>query len=130
MFRWIQMISEESEQYGGYKKELVFPWSGYHYKWWNPNEKYNDVVDLVEYHVDTLPQFQYIVYKSGEKGNFGGWLGISTKLRESPLIFLGQYEAIFKWYIFTKKLWTYKGKCRLVPKGEGYLIIILTFQSR
>ena len=50
------------------------------------------------------------------------------KLGERPVICLGQYEAIFKQYIFTKKMWTHKGKCRLVPKDEGYGIMILAFQ--
>ena len=49
-------------------------------------------------------------------------------LRERPVICLVQDEEILKQYIFTKKLWNYKGKCQLVPKDEGYGIIILAFQ--
>ena len=84
---------------------------------------------MLEYHIDTLPQFQDIVEKRGKKGRFGGWLSNIMKLGDKPVICLGQDEAILKQYIFTNKLWTYKGKCWLVPKGEGYLIIISTFQS-
>ena len=83
---------------------------------------------MVEYHVDTLPQFQDIVYKGGEKGKFGGWLSNIMKLGERPVICLGQDEAILKQYIFTKKLWTYKVKCRRVRKDEGYGIMISAFQ--
>ena len=51
-------------------------------------------------------------------------------LVEFQVIFLGQYEEIFKNYIFTKKLWTYKGKWWVVLKDEGYGIIILALQSK
>ena len=84
---------------------------------------------MVEYHVDTIPHFQDIVDKSGEKGDFGGWLSVKMKLGELPVIYLGQDEAIFKRYIITKKMWTHKGKCKLVPKNEGYGIMIFSLQS-
>ena len=41
-----------------------------------PNEESNDVVDLLDYPVNTLPQFQYTVDKIGKKVNFGGWLSV------------------------------------------------------
>ena len=85
---------------------------------------------MVEYHVDTLPQFQYIVDESGEKGKFGGWLRIRMNLVEHPVIFLVQDEAIFKQYIFTNKLQTYKVKCWPVPKDKGYGIVIPAFQYK
>ena len=44
--------------------------------------------------------------------------------------FLGKYEAIFKPYILTKKMWTHKVRCLLVQKDEGYGIMISAFQSR
>ena len=44
-------------------KEKVVTGSGWCYKVYNLNEKSNDVVDLVEYHVDTLPQFKDIEEK-------------------------------------------------------------------
>ena len=81
-----------------------------------PNDESNDIVDLVEYHFNMLPQFQYIVDKIGERRNFGGWLSVRMNLGERPVICLGQHEAIFKQYIFTKKMCTHKGKCWLVPK--------------
>ena len=108
------------------KKEKVVPGSGCCYKSCNPNDDSNDVVDLVEYHVDTLPQFQDVVNKSGEKVNFGGWLSVWMKLGEHPVICLGQDGAICKQYIFTKNMWTHKGKCRIVPKYEGYGIIVVS----
>ena len=49
------MIAEESEQYKGYKKGKFIPVSGCCYKVWNPNDDSNNVFDLEEYHVDTLP---------------------------------------------------------------------------
>ena len=35
---------------------------------------------LVEYHVNMLPQFQDILEKIDEKGNFGDWLSIRMNL--------------------------------------------------
>ena len=49
------------------------------------------------------------------------------KLLERAVMFLDQDEAIFKQYILTKKIWTYKGKFGLVPKDEIYGIMILAF---
>ena len=60
----------------------------------------------------------------------GGWLIIRMKLGECPVICLSQDEAILKQYIFTNKLWTYKSKCRIVPKDKGYWIMISASQSR
>ena len=85
---------------------------------------------MVEYHVDTLPQFQDIVDKSGETRNFGGSLSVRIKLGERLVICLGQYEAIFKHYIFTNKMWNKKGKFWLVPKNEVCGIMVLAFQSK
>ena len=50
------------------------------YKGFNLNYISNDVVDLVEYRVDTPPQFQYIVDKIGNKLKFGGWLSVNMNL--------------------------------------------------
>ena len=54
------------------------------------NDDFNDVVDLVEYNFNMLPQFQDIVDRIGEKGNFGSWLSVRMKLGERPVICLGQ----------------------------------------
>ena len=35
---------------------------------------------MVEYHVNKLPQFQYISDESGKKVNFGGWLRFRMNL--------------------------------------------------
>ena len=93
------------------------------------NDKFNYFVDLLQYYVNTIPQFQYIVDKIGEKVNFEGWLSVRIKLVERPVFCLGQDEAIFKHYIFAKNMCTHKGKLRFVPKDEGCRIMILAFQS-
>ena len=46
-----------------YEKVSVVPRSGYRYKVRNPNDKSNGDIDMVEYHVNTLPQYQDIVEK-------------------------------------------------------------------
>ena len=88
----------------GHEREKVFPGSGYRYKVCNLNDDSNDAIDLVEYHIDVLPQFQDIVDESGKKGKFEGCLIINMNLGERPVICLGQDEEIFKQYIFTKKI--------------------------
>ena len=55
MFILIQVIAEDSEQYV------------YCYKGFNPYDDSNDIYHMAEYHVDMLPQLQYILDKSGEK---------------------------------------------------------------
>ena len=74
--------------------------------------------------------FQDIVDKSGKKGNVGGWLSVRMKLGERPVVCSGQYDTIFKQYIFAKKMRTHKVKCWIVPKYEGYSIIISALQSQ
>ena len=82
MFRWTQITADESEQYEGYEKEKVIPVACYRYKGLNPNDNSNDAIDMVNYHVYTLPKFQDIVDKSGAKGKFGGWLSIRMNMGE------------------------------------------------
>ena len=50
--------------------------------------------------------------------------------RRTIRCFLGKYEAIFKPYIFTKKMWTHRVRCWLVPKDDRHSIMISAFQSR
>ena len=52
------------------------------------------------------------------------------KLGERPVVCSGQYDTIFKQYIFAKKMRTHKVKCWIVPKYEGYSIIISALQSQ
>ena len=85
---------------------------------------------MVEYHFENLPQFQDSVYESVDKVKFVFCLNIRMNLVEHPVIFLVQDEAIFKQYIFTNKLQTYKVKCWPVPKDKGYGIVIPAFQYK
>ena len=55
------MTNEESKQYEGHGKDLIVPGSGYRYMGDDPNIYYNAVVEMVEYHIDTLPIFQDII---------------------------------------------------------------------
>ena len=66
--------------------------------------------------------------KSEKRGELGFRLSIRMYLVEFPFICLGQDETIFKQYIFTKNMWTCKGICWLVPKDEGFITMISTFQ--
>ena len=75
-----------------------------------------------------LLHFKDIVDKSGEKRNVGGWLRARMKLGERSIFCLGKYGEIFKKCNFTKKMWTHKGKCWIVPKDKGYGITKSAFQ--
>ena len=110
-------------------KIKVVPGSGCRYKVWNPNEDSNELVDLVEHHVETLSQFQDIVDKSGEKVNFGDWLSVRMTLVEQQVICLGNDKAILKQYIFTKEMCDHKGKIFIVPKYKVNVIMIPAFYS-
>lgn len=123
MHRWIQMTAAESKQYEGIGEDKVVPGSGHRYTT-------NEGIEMVEYHVDTLPKFQDIIDASGERGKYGGWLSVRMETGERPVVCIGQDEAIFKQYIFTAKVWQYEGRKRLLPKDEGMGVMVSAFQSR
>ena len=103
-----------------YETEKVVPGPFYRYKGCNPDDNFNYFVDILKYHVDTLPQFQDIVDESGRKGKFGGWLSVCMNLVECPAICLVQYNAIFKQYIFNRNISIHKGRFQLDSVPDSY----------
>ena len=70
----------------------------------DPSLGYNysqDGHDYVEYHVDNHPDFQ----DSGNKLLYGGKLSVRFDSTTKPLMILGQDEAIFKQFLFSKGVW-------------------------
>ena len=78
---------------------------------------------MVEYHVDTIPQFLDIADKSVKKGKFGGCLGARINIEERPVNIFGHYEAIFKQFIFTEKICDHKGKFQHILKSTRNMAI-------
>ena len=118
MHRWIQIpLSESTEMVESGK---LIKDSGY---------KYVDGtgIEMVEYHVDTLDDFQIRMNKT----KYGGNLSIRKDPNDKPLIIFGHDECIFKQYLLTKKSWFGPdGELALVPKDEGQGVMISALQSR
>ena len=120
MHRWYQITKDRAKELA--KKHPVLDKCGYQYVDNNGNA-------MVEYHVDTLDLFQDEVNNDASI-LFGGKLSVRLKEGERPLISLGQDECIFKQYLLKSKSWTHEGKRVLVPKDEGYGVMISAFMSR
>ncbi len=55
-----------------------------------------------------------------EAAPLGGNLSVSKPPNQSPIMFIGQDEAIFKQFVFLAKMWTGPdGERPLLPKAEG-----------
>ena len=91
MHRWIQVPLDESRQMEDDGK--VVKNSGY---------RYVDAAggEMVEYHVDTLDEFQIRMNET----KFGGNLSVRKNVNEKALIIIGHDECIFKQYLLTKKV--------------------------
>ena len=70
---------------------MIAPGYGYHYVGADPYIHSNAIVEMVEYHIDTLPIFQDILDTIALKG---GWLIVRTDKGEHPVICMVQDEAI------------------------------------
>ena len=101
-----------------YGKDLIESGSGHHYSGADPNSCYNEFIEIVEYHIDKLPIFQYILDASGPKGNYGGWLRVQTNKGKHPVIYTEKYEAIFKQYIFSEEGVEIQRRSTFHYKGE------------
>jgi hypothetical protein len=68
--------------------------------------------------------------KMKRETQFGGNLSIRMLPCQLPLIVMGQDECIVKQYTFTPKAWVGpKGEQAIIPKDDGYGIMISAFQS-
>ena len=118
MHRWVQIPLSESISLAESGK--IIKNSGYMYTDESGTE-------MVEYHIDTLPEFQIRM----DKEKFGGNLSVRKNVNEKPLIIFGHDECIFKQYLLTKKSWCGPdGELALVPKDEGQGVMISVLQSR
>jgi hypothetical protein len=62
---------------------------------------------------------------------FGGNLSVCKQLEERPLIAFSYDECIFCQFIFSGSAWQgTKGEHGIIPKDEGYGLMVSAFQSR
>ena len=120
MHRWYQITEDRAMELA--KEYPILDHCGFHYE-------SEDGTKMVEFHVDTIDLFQKEV-DNDPTILFGGNLSVRKKDNERPLISVGQDECIFKQYLLKSKTWTHEGKRVIVPKDEGYGVMISAFMSR
>ena len=130
MHRWYQLPLNEVNTL--ISEGLLVPGKGYNYETIN-GEK------MVEFHVDDIPEINVIDNKTENKLRtkieeeclYGGNLSVRKEPEEKPLLAFGHDECIFWQFIFTGLAWVgVKGELPIIPKDEGFGIMVSAFQSR
>jgi hypothetical protein len=94
---------------------------------------------MVEFHVDDIPEVNIFDNKTENKLRtrindecvFGGNLSVRKDPTEKQLLAFGHDECIFWQFIFTGMAWIgVKGELPIIPKDEGFGIMMSAFQSR
>ena len=83
---------------------------------------------MVEFHVDDHAAF---IEKANQETRLGGWPSVRRDITKKPLIVWGQDECAFQQHRYSPKQWVGPDGTRaILPKLDGYLIMISAFQSR
>ena len=83
-----------------------------------------------EYHIDCFLEV-FAKYVKQENNAFGANLSHRFPPNRRPVIVIGQDEAVFKQWSFSKKSWhDHKGSGTLLPKDEGHSLMLSAFVSR
>jgi hypothetical protein len=91
--------------------------------------KNDDGLEMVELHLDELPE-SGLLTRINNECQFGGNLSVRRGLEERPIFSFGQDECIFCQFIFTGSARTGpKGEQGIILKDEGNGLIISAFQS-
>ena len=86
-----------------------------------------DGVPMREYHVDIHPHLYSFVHNQ----KMGGDLSVRRNEGSRPVIIIGQDESVVKQYSFSSKCWQgVSGERKLLPKSDGYSLMISAFCSR
>jgi hypothetical protein len=91
MHRWYQKELKEALEFD--KDSLLLPGKGYRYK----NE---DGLDMVELHIDELPDSESLM-RINKECHFGGNLSVRRRKKERPIFSFSQDECIIHQFIFT-----------------------------
>jgi len=116
--RWIQITKSEMLELS--TKHPILLKVGYQYV-----DKATNI-DMVEFHVDTIPEFQDRMADV----KFGGNLSIRIPPGFNPIFIIGQDECIFKQYLFRMKRWQHGETRAAMPKDDGAGVMISGFTSR
>ena len=115
--RWIQVPLQDLPGMG---LSLDNVRGGYFYK--------VDGIDMVECHVDDNDLF---MERANSATHFGGWLSVRRESTLKPLIIWGQDECAFQQHRYSVKQWVGPDGTRaILPKSDGYLMMVSAFQSR
>jgi len=116
--RWIQIPVDDLP---GMKLRANSIHGGYFYK----NEEGKE---MVECHVDDNKIF---MERANGVTRFGGWLSVRRDVTMKPLIIWGQDECAFQQHRYSPKQWVAPdGTQTILPKSDGYLMMVSAFQSR
>jgi len=121
MHRWFQFTVIQAQEYEN--EGLLIPGRGFRYT----SELGESMVEL---HVDEIPDNKLLTIINATC-KFGGKLSVRMAPEEKPLLSFGHDECIFRQFIFTGYSWNGpKGEKAIIPKDEGYGIMVSAFQSR
>ena len=83
---------------------------------------------MVECHVDDNGIF---MERANVATPFGGWLSVRRDSALKPLMIWGQDECAFQQHRYSPKQWVGPDGTRaILPKSDGYLMMVSAFQSR
>lgn len=115
--RWIQIPVEDLP---AMELSVESIRGGYFY---NVDEK-----GMVECHVDDNEIF---MTRANGATQFGGWLSVRKDVTLKPLMIWGQDECAFQQHRYSPKQWIGPDGTRsILPKSDGYLMMVSAFQSR
>ena len=126
----------------GTSSHLMKPMPWHQKAFWVAGKGYNFETStgekMVELHVDDIPEVNIFDNKTENKLRtkiegciFGGNLSVRKDSTEKALLAFGHDECIFRQFIFTGTAWIgVKGELPIIPKDEGFGIMVPAFQSR
>ena len=127
--RWIQIPSDqaiklENGEIEGVSEKLMKDVWAFEFRDPSTNQT------MREYHVDCFPDV-FSSYIRDENKLLGGNLSHRFPSERRPVVLVGQDEAIFKQWSFSKKSWgDHKGRGVLLPKDDGHGLMLSAFVSR
>jgi hypothetical protein len=85
---------------------------------------------MAELHIDDISSKELLT-KIYSECPFGGNLSVRKLPEERPLLSFGHDECIFCQFVFSGSAWQgTKGEQGIIPKDEGYGLMVSAFQSR
>ena len=119
-YRWVQLSEDECQKYEESSDDDFDRSQGYKF--------IKDGLTYYEFHIDDHEDFPAL-FSSGD--SFGGNLSVRMPSGQKPIIIFGQDETAFNQYSFNTKQWvTPEGHRSILPKNNGYGMMVSSFCSR